>query len=454
MPRDALLNLSIQDQVALIKSRKITATELMQATLAYIDISNSSLDAVIHLDKERALNTAQAIDQILDNNETDPGPLAGIPILMKDMMEICDQPGFCGSYAFDPAPANQDATVVAKLREAGAIILGKTATYEFALNGPDKEQPYPPAKNPWNHNHIPGGSSSGSAAAVAARMVRASIGTDTGGSVRSPASYCGITGLKPTRATISNDGVFPLSKTLDTIGILSPTVAEAALIFDILSGQNTQKNLQKPIKNTKIGYARNWFINDPAIDPQTIQALDDAASQLSLLGATISIIDLPSYAPIEAAGSTILTAEAYDTHRLRLVDHAEHYGNATYRNLMSGAKIDTETLEKAHIVASKFNYEIDTILTDYDALITATTLEPAPAFTDFEDGAKWTAMRTIPFNMTGHPAFSLPCGFSSGLPVGLQIVARHNEEAKLLQIGDAFEQSTNFSLQQPPSGKK
>lgn len=448
MPMTELIDRPIRDQAAALRSGGTTATQLIEATLARVGHRNPSLDAFVHLDAGGARNDARRIDEALQRGE-EPGPLAGIPIAIKDLIDAKGMPGRCGSKAFDDIPPAQDAVLTARLRQAGAVILGKTATYEFALTGPAWDQPYPPARNPWNRDHITGGSSSGSAAAVAGGLVRAAIGTDTGGSIRSPGSYCGIVGLKPTRGSVPAGGIFPLSATLDTAGPLAACTADAALVLDAITGGDSASGLGRSVAGMRLGFARGWLATDPAAQPAVLDALDDAASRFSLLGTTIELVDLPEYDLFEAVGCIILQSEALTVHRDRLNARFEDYGTDARRNLVTGAVLGPEDVAAAHKLAANLSRQVDQALAGRDALITATTLQTAPAFADFADGATWTPMRTLPFNITGHPAISLPCGFNDGLPIGLQIIARHGDEARLCQLADAFEHATAHSLARP-----
>ena len=251
-----------------------------------------------------------------------------------------------------------DATVVARLRAAGAVILGKLATYEFALVGPTFDGPAPPAVNPWNPEHVTGGSSSGSAAAVAAGLLRIAIGTDTGGSVRSPATWCGVVGLKPTFGRIDRTGVFPLSPSLDHLGPVAASVAEAALAFDAIADPAPAATkaaawLGRDIAGLRIGYARAWFADAPGLDPRVLAAVDDAVAALSLLGARITEVAMPDYDRFEAAGKTILDAEAFGVHRATLASSPDGYGRSARASLLEGAEVDAAALAAAHRAAAE-----------------------------------------------------------------------------------------------------
>ena len=321
------------------------------------------------------------------------------------------------------------------------------ATYEFALVGPSSDGPYPPARNPWNPGRITGGSSSGSAAAIAAGLVRVAVGTDTGGSVRSPAAYCGVVGLKPTRDALPRDGVFPLSPSLDHVGLLGATVADTAAAYAALTGMALPSG---GIAGLTLGFARDWFAEDPATHPGVLQAVDAAMSDLTLLGARARLIDLPDYALFEAAGAIVLHAEALDVHRLALARDWDRYGRLARQSLAGGATLGAGDVDLARQAGARLRDAVNRRLDAVDALVTATVLTPAPPVPDpATERAAWTAMRTLPFNVTGHPALSVPCGFVDGLPVAVQIVGRPGDEATLCRIGAAFEAATDHAAQRP-----
>lgn len=428
------IDLPWRAQAALVAEGALSLAELHQLTRARIAQRDPQVCAFVHL-AEAAQPHAPDPDR----------PLAGLPFAVKDLIDVAGQPTRCGSYAHPIKPVERDAACVAPLRAAGLVPLGKLATYEYALTGPAWDQPNPPARNPWDTGHITGGSSSGSAAAVAAGLVRVALGTDTGGSVRSPAAYSGVVGLKPTHGMVSDWGVFPLAPSLDVVGPLAATVAEAALALDLMTGRppTAEARIGQDITGLRIGYARDWFADDPACAPAVLRAMDDAAGTLSRLGARIELVHLPDYAPIETAGMILMQAEAWQAHQSGLAARYDAYGQDARRNLLIGAGLEAEEVAQAKRFATALRQRIDQSLAPFAALLAPTTLSRAPAFDDFKEGAVWTAMRTLPFNMTGHPALSIPCGFDEGLPLGLQLIGRPYDEATLCQIGHAFEQATD-----------
>lgn len=440
-------DLSIRDAGAALRAGRLTATDLAQAHLDLISRLNPSIGAFVAITPDLALAAAARADADFAAG-IDRGPMQGIGFAVKDLIDLKGLPTTCGSRHHAADPAMVDATVIAGLLGVGAVPLGKVATYEYALVGPSLDSPQPPPVNPWNFAHITGGSSSGAAAAVAAGMVRVAIGTDTGGSIRSPACYCGVVGLKPTFGTVSRDGVFPVSGDLDHVGPLAATVADAALMADAMGIRGAATRLVQPVKGLRIGYARAWFANDPATHPAVLTAMDAAVSDLTLLGMKIELIDLPNYTQMESVGAVILHYQALAIHRCALL--GGKYGRQAVQTLLAGLNISTADFQMARALGQRMRAQTSAILSRYDAVVTANVLSPAPPFSAFSDGrAVWTAMRTLPFNVTGHPVLALPIGFTAGLPMGMQLIASHGHEATLCQIGHAFERSTDHAAQRP-----
>jgi aspartyl-tRNA(Asn)/glutamyl-tRNA(Gln) amidotransferase subunit A len=459
----SLLDLSILDLGPRLRNGTLSSAALTQAHLDRVAATDPALHAFALLMAEKALAAAARADADLAAG-VDRGPLHGIPIALKDLIDVKGVPTGCGSGARANRVAAADAEVTGRLKAAGAVILGKLATYEFGLVGPSFDLPALPAVNPWKPDHVTGGSSSGSAAAVAARLVRTTVGTDTGGSIRSPAAYCGVAGLKPTFGRVAQGGVFPLSSSLDHVGSISATVAEAAITLDAIADpprageagpaagvMPAARLLGEGIETMRIAYARAWFARDPALMPEVLSAMDDAVSQLSLLGARIAEVALPDYELMEAVGAVILHREALAVHRSLLRERGRDYGRRAYRSLVGGLCLTELDLARALRAAARLRDAIDAaIFSRHDALVTACTLTTAPPVMAFEgESPVWTPMRTLPFNVTGHPALALPIGFAGGLPIGMQIVGKANEEAQICRVGAAFERSTDHSALRP-----
>jgi Asp-tRNA(Asn)/Glu-tRNA(Gln) amidotransferase A subunit family amidase len=348
-----------------------------------------------------------------------------------------------------------NAALVDRLVDAGAIIIGKLATYEWGTVGPAYDTLYPPARNPWSLEHITGGSSSGNAVAVAGGLLRTTIGSDTGGSVRGPAAYCGIVGLKPTFGLVPTSGTLGMSPSMDHEGPMSATVAEAALTLDVISARTgdeaAARYLGQDISGLRVGYARNWFAGDSQTYPSVIAAMDEAISTLSELGAAIEQVDLPDYYAIEVAAAAVLHYEGFKGHAAEIAAHPEGFGRMTYQSIVAGAAVTVAEYVEAKRAGAAFRDTLDRdIFGRFDAIVTAGTLTPALPVALFGKGSVWTPMGTIGFNISGHPALMLPMGFHDGLPLGMQIVGPHFGEARICQIGDAFERATDFATQKPP----
>ncbi|MBC7740154.1 MAG: amidase [Candidatus Saccharibacteria bacterium] len=434
-----------------MRAGPLTSVALTEACLDRIATRDPHLHAFVALN-DAALTQAAAADQAFATGQ-DLGPLHGIPLGIKDLIDVAGLPATCGSAVFASRIPAEDAATVARLRAGGAVLLGKLATYEFAMVGPDLTLPSPPARNPWNNAHITGGSSSGSAAAVAGGLIRAALGTDTGGSIRSPAAYCGCVGLKPSFGRASTRGVFPLSPSLDHVGPLAATVHEAALLLDAISDpawRPATALIGQDIHGLRLAYARDWFAHDPQADPALIRAMDDAASQLSLLGARIEEVQLPDYALYEAAGSVILHAEALKVHQTLMATQSAAYGRPTLQCLAFGAAIDQTALANSRRAATLLTRQMQTALAPYAAMILPTTLTTALPFAAFDgEQAVWTPMRTIPFDVTGQPAISVPIGFANNLPLGMQIVGPMGADDMICRIGHAYEGATDANLLKP-----
>jgi len=398
----------------------------------------------VFLAEEAALQAARAADAALAAGQ-EPGPLHGIPFAIKDVFDVAGWPVRFGCAHFDGRIAQDTAEAVANCIAAGAVPLGLVATYELATVGPDATSLYPQPRNPWNLDHVTGGSSSGAAAAVASGMVRFALGSDTGGSARSPAAYCGVVGFKPTVGRIGKGGLMPLAPSMDEVGILAGSAEDAALVFAVLAGEPLKVNGRK----AEIAYGRDWCVEE-AKDTALLTLMDEAASALSLTGAEIALVEMPDYLPIERAGSAILLSEQIQSHWDDVGGDPTHVGNMAYASLKSGHDISEKDLSAAQKARIQFAAELDAILATQDALILPTTMTTAPPFSDFESGDPvWTAMRTIPFNLSGHPALTVPIGFHKGMPLGMQIVGAKGRDALVLQIGAAFEAATDHGAMRP-----
>lgn len=451
---EPVLDLDVFELGRRLRDGRLTSVRLVEATLERIAERDPHYLSFYVIDADRALAAAAERDTELAAG-TDRGPLHGIPLGIKDMLDVAGLATTANAPGRADAIATEDSEVVRRLKEAGAVIMGKLATYEWGTVGPDKRGLFPPARNPWSLDHITGGSSSGSAVAVAGGLLRTTIGSDTGGSVRGPAFYCGVVGFKPTIGSVPKAGALTMSPSMDHVGPMSASVAEAGLTFDVIAGRDTETSalrlMDQPISGLRIGYARNWFAHDSQVMPAVIDVVDDAMSRLSELGATVSEVDLPDYPALEIAAAAILHKESFDYHAADLRDHPKAYGRRAFLSLAAGVAVTDEELATARRTGADFRRAVDDLLTTHDAIVTVGALTTALLAAPFEKEAVWTPMRTIGFNVSGHPVLALPVGFHDGLPIGMQIVGRHHDEARVVQIGHAFERATDHSAQRPPA---
>jgi aspartyl-tRNA(Asn)/glutamyl-tRNA(Gln) amidotransferase subunit A len=454
--------LSIREAAAEVHSGLITPTELVLESLERIDQHDGEVKAFVTVMREQALRDAEQAERELRTGLY-RSPLHGIPIGMKDLMAVKGVLMTAGSNVLADYVATEDAAVVELLRKAGAIIIGKTNTHEFAYGTYT-----PPTRNPWNLSRIPGGSSGGSAAAVAADMCLGAIGSDTGGSIRIPASCCGITGLKPTYGRVSCYGVVPLSWSLDHVGPMARSAEDCAIIFDAIAGYDPRdpNSVSGPpsraatsliggaegstalsLQGLKIGLPQDAFIGP--LDPEVRQAWNGAMLVLKEAGAEVIDVDLPR--PMLELYRTIQRPEASLAHMQKhwLPDKLDLYTENTREHLLQGQTIPAVDYLRAQYERRIFSSAVRAVLQRVDTLALPTLPVPAvPAEQErIEiDGTPVTLLDlTMPFNLAGVPAISFPCGFTSNtLPIGLQVVGKAFEEATILRIAHAYQQLTDW----------
>ncbi len=445
-------------------ARTLSPSELLDALLARIAALDPKLHAFIRLDADAARAGARVATEEIAQGRI-RGPLHGVPIGVKDIIDVATLPTTCHSALRLDHVATEDAHVVARLRQAGAIILGKLATHEFAIGGPSFDLPFPPARNPWNPDHHPGGSSSGSGAGVAAGLFPVALGSDTGGSVRNPASCCGIVGLKPTYGLVSRRGVFPLSYTLDHVGPLTRTVADAALMLDAIAGHDPAdpasapsaarrfgRDLGRGVRDLRIGFVRHFHETDLPAHPETTAALELAARVLTAEGAQLRDIRLPSLHEFAGVNRVILTAEAFSIHAPWLRARPEGYGQLARRRLLPGAFIAAPDYVGAQRRRAQMIAAVTDALREVDVLLCASSMDPASRIDDAAETARtYPRQARTPFNVTGHPALAMMAGLSSGgLPLSVQFVGRAFEDATVLRVAGAYERATEWHHMQPP----
>lgn len=460
-----LHELSIGAVARALRAHEVTSIALTEAALTRIVELNPSYHAFIMVTRERALEEAARADVLFEQGR-DLGPLQGVPYALKDIYATAGVRTTCHSRLMQDYVPNADCAVQEKLAAGGAVLVGKVGTFEFAIGGPSFDLPFPPARNPWNPDHFTGGSSSGSAAAVASGMVRMAMGSDTGGSIRGPAALCGVVGLKPTYGRVSRRGVFPLSYSLDHCGPLSWSVEDAALTLQAIAGYDMQDpgsvnvpvpdynaSLNGGIHGLKIGYVRSFFLENPYLTKEALAALDAAAQTLASLGAVVDQVDMPALELFDACAQVIMFAEAYAIHETDLKTRPYAYGRYAYQRLVAGAVLSAADFIQAQRLRRELTNAVNNgPLKTCQALLAPSGLGTAAAFASFgKDAWKWGGMLTSPFNVTGAPALALPIGFGpNGLPLGAQIVGRPFDEATTLRIGAAFEAASRVTERRPP----
>jgi aspartyl-tRNA(Asn)/glutamyl-tRNA(Gln) amidotransferase subunit A len=446
-------------------ARRLSPVELVQALLERIEARDPQINAFIKVDAEGALDAARQAERDILAGRT-RGALHGVPIAIKDIIDIAGLPTTCHSKILAGNMAHADAQVIGQLRAAGAILMGKLSLHEFAFGGPSKELPFPFARNPWSLECQPGGSSSGSGAALAAGFVPLALGTDTGGSIRNPAGLCGVIGLKPTYGLVSRRGVFPLAFTLDHVGPLARSVADIALTLDAIaghdpadpgsaavSGKRFGADLARGLRGLRVGFVRHFHESDMVADPEVAAALDEAARVLAREGAQVCDIRLPRLQEIAAVQRMILMAEAWAVHAKWLRERPGDYTAPTRRKLLSGVFVTAGDLVHAQQCRAQMIDAVDDALRDVDLLLTVNGMDPAVRLDDLDAMARvYPRQARSPFNLTGHPALAIMSGLSrSGLPLSLQLVGRAYDEVTLLRAGAAYERATNWHTYRPPT---
>lgn len=456
---------SISEIGKLYRQRKLSPVELTQFLLNRIGLLNPRLNAYLTLNREAALQDAAAAEAALCSksrrkSSRDLGPLHGIPISLKDNLYTKDLRTTGGSQILRDFLPLHDAAVVVSLKNTGAILIGKTNLHEFAYGVTCNNPHFGPVRNPWDLQRIPGGSSGGSASALASGLCYGSIGTDTGGSLRIPASLCGVVGFKPGLGRVSTEGAIPLSSTLDFVGPMARTVADTALLFEAIAtlGKNERRPRAARFPSTRgrrprIGIPKHFFLD--ILSPEVQQSFDAALITLKKLGARLKEISLPYLQETEFAGNHIAWPEATLYHQQAgwYPGRAAEYGTDVRERLELGEKVTALDYLKALDLREKFiaGFHLALLENEVDALVTPTTPIAAPLIGEENisiDGADHLTRGLLlrlnrPANLGGFPAISVPCGLTpSGLPLGLQFLAGVTDEALLLELASRFEQAS------------
>ncbi|MDB5314842.1 MAG: Asp-tRNA(Asn)/Glu-tRNA(Gln) amidotransferase GatCAB subunit [Rhodospirillales bacterium] len=447
--------LGLAEAARAIAAKQLSPVELLADCKARSDALQPSIHAILLPLWEKAAVAARAAEAEIA--ATGPrSPLHGVPVGLKDIIDLEGEVTTCHSKILLENRRAADAAVVAKLRAAGAIFPAKLATHEFAIGGPAFDLPFPPARNPWNTAHHPGGSSSGSGAAVASGMLPVALGTDTGGSVRHPASHCGIVGLKPTYGLVSRRGVFPLAFTLDHVGPMTRSVEDCALLLTAIAGHDAgdpgsaahppedfARLLTSGLKGLRIGFVRHFFEGDQPAESEMAAAIHNAARILAAEGAVVRDVVLPALSEFAGVNRTILLSEAGAIHEAWLRERPGDYAHVTRRRLLPGAFVSGPDYVQAQRRRRQLIAAVEAAFADVDILLTASSLEAACRIDDSEAVERtYPRQARTPFNVTGHPAIALPAGLSSaGMPLSIQLIGRYFGDAALLGAAAGWERA-------------
>ena len=465
MTQTDLCYLTMREAGHLLKRRKLSPVELTRAFLNRVEQLDGTLQSYITVLADRAMSEARTAEAEILRGEY-RGPLHGIPIALKDLYDTQGVRTTASSRVMANRIPTEDATTTARLAAAGSILLGKLAMHEFALGGPDPTCGFPLARNPWNLDHIPGGSSSGSGAAVAAGLCMGSLGSCTGGSIRGPASHCSIVGLKPTYGRVSRYGVVPLSWTLDHCGPMTWTVEDTAVMLQAIAGYDPKDptssrapvpdytaSLVEDVKGLTIGVPRHFFFaDDPAIDRENLAVVETALKTLQELGARIVEVTIPSLHYAGAVQPVIMLSEAFAYHARKLRSKPEEFGDMVRARFRMGALFTSGEYVQAQRVRNVIKREFAHVMQQVDLIASPTMSNPAQAFknVDVMTTARMPSF-TGPYNVTGMPAISVPCGFTSGgLPIGLQLAGKPFDEPTVLRAAYTFQQHVRLFEKRPP----
>jgi aspartyl-tRNA(Asn)/glutamyl-tRNA(Gln) amidotransferase subunit A len=455
--------LTIAAAARLIEQRELLPVELVDSRLARIEKLDGQLHSFIRVLADQARADARAAETEIKAGRY-RGPLHGIPIGLKDIYETAGVATTGHSKVMQDHVPKADAFSVTRLRDAGAIVMGKLATHEFAFGGPSFDLPWPPARNPWDTTRFTGGSSSGTGAAVAAGLVLAGTGSDTGGSIRGPAAFCGLAGIKPTYGLISRRGILPLGFSLDHAGPMAWTAEDCAILLQAMAGHDPadpgsanhpipdyRAALRGDVKGLRIGLIRHFYERDNEANAATRQAIDAAAKTLAGLGCSVRDVTLSPLADWAACGVTIMLSEAYAIHEANLRSRFTDYGEIFRDRMVLAGLITAADYVQALRRRRELIAELDTAMADLDLVMTAAAPSEAPPI---DQVPKFTIMDrpslTIAFNVTGSPAMSVCCGYTdSGLPLSFQIVGKRFDDATVLRLAHAYEQATPWRGRRP-----
>ncbi len=459
-----LAYLTLSEASEFIRAKKLSPVEYTDALIRRAERLDSRLHPYVRMTPDIARAAAKDAEREIVAGRW-RGPLHGVPFALKDIIDVAGLPTTGHSKVLIDNIAATDAHVTARLKAAGAVLMGKAATHEFAIGGPSFDLPWPPAVNPWGDNRLPGGSSSGSGVALAAGLVPAALGTDTGGSVRNPASMCAITGMKPTYGVVSRHGVFPLAFSLDHVGPMTRTVRDNAILLQVLAGHDDKDpasadqpipdyaaDLDRGVKGLKVGLIRHFYAGDETADAEQSAAIEAAADVLRQLGAEVVAINLPKAGDFATCCRIIIRAESFAIHRRWLAERPGDYGELARSRIMDGASVSAADYIDAQRLRGRLIRETRAAFAAIDVALTASNLDPPCRIDDAEACLRtYPRQARQPFNVTGQPAIAIPAGFTTtGLPLSIQLIGHHFQEPMVYRVAAAYEAATGWVNQHPP----
>jgi len=457
---------TVSQLLALYRKRAASPVEVVKDLLDRVSQYESSLHCFVTLTPDVALERARDAERRFAEGDA-AAALCGVPYGLKDVIETAGILTTGQSKILQENIPRHDARVEARMKHAGGALMGKLTTYEFAHGGPSWDLPWPPAMNPWKAGYLPGATSSGPGAAVAAGLLPAAIGTDTGGSIRMPAANCGIVGLKPTYGLVSRRGVLPNTFTFDTCGPMTRTVEDAAIVLGAIAGYDDDdvssvnspavdymRDLSLGVRGIRIGWVRHWYDGDKRCHGDVAPAVAEAVAVLAEAGAIVEEIKLSDLLVYQDCKTTISITEMFSAYEHEFRTRPQDFGLMFRNKVMSGALIRAEDYFQALRQRLSLSRELSRAFAQYDVLATAGWMTPAdPARPDKLETFLRPPNITTPFNIGGGPAMNIPCGMSrEGLPLSLQLAAAHFQEPLLLRVGHAYQQMTDWHTMHPTEG--
>ncbi|MBM3546134.1 MAG: amidase [Alphaproteobacteria bacterium] len=455
---------TIAEASRLIESKALSPVELTELLLKRIEALDPKLNSFLLVTEKLARKSAKKAEaEIMAGRRR--GPLHGIPIGLKDIYCTKRIRTTAHSKVLEDYVPTEDSTVTTKLAKAGTTLLGKLATHEFAIGGPSFDTPWPPARNPWDPELSPGGSSSGSGAAIAAGLVLGATGSDTGGSIRSPSTFCAVAGMKPSYGLVSRYGILPLAFTLDHAGPMAWTVEDCAILLQAMAGHDKKDAasakvkipdyraaLRQDLKGVRVGYIRHWHEGEFPVEPEMARAVEAAADTMKKLGADVRDVAMPALNDFAPAGRVIILSETFAVHAKNLQTRYNDYGERFRSSVTLAALFSANDYVQAMRSRQQLIERTRAAMAGFDVMICAAAPGAATKMVGYDrDGAFKRPSLTMPFNLTGLPVMTVCCGFTAaGLPLGVQVVGHPFGDATAMGVAHAYERATSWRAKRPP----